>query len=114
MAWSGYYIAATRQCFVMAPRENQTPYMAAWTTMRGLGFSLAPMAVGLALNALEQGRFLRVRPGEWHLNRYTSCFLLVSAGFAAVVFIFRRLKTPGEMATRHLATRIMGRLASWR
>lgn len=113
-AWSGYFIAATRQCLIMAPKDNQTPYLAAWMIVRGLGFAAGPLLAGLALDALGSGSVLPVRPGVWHLNRYTLCFGCLVVCFVGAALIFRGLRTPGEMGTRRLAVRAMARLMSWR
>jgi len=113
-AWSGYFIAATRQVLVMAPRENQTPYLSAWMAGRGIGFAAGPVLAGVVLEAMGRRSLLPVRPGVWHVNRYTLCFGATALGFAICAFLFSRLRTPGEMGTRQVAGRLIARLTSWR
>ena len=114
VAWSGYFVAATRQCLTMAPRENQTPYTSAWMMGRALGFAAGPFLAGLLLDALGRASVLEVHPGTWHLNRYTLVFALSSVGFAVAALALRRLRAPGETTTRRIASRFIARLVSWR
>ena len=114
VAWSGYFMADTRQSLLMAPRDNQTAYLVLWTTSRGIGFAVGPFVAGLLLDALDRRAWLPVNPGTLHLNRYTLCFFFVALGFGVAALVLRRLQTAGEMATRRLATVAIARLTSWR